>query len=84
MDCPDRGYDTLLSIARDAWLASLAMLSSGIRQPLGHRKGADMAAALGAIKGFLHFFTNDWARQEGSPDHIVTILDILEPSRRQG
>ncbi len=39
-----------------------------------------MAAALGAIKGFLLFFTNDWARQEGSPDQIVTILDVLEPT----
>jgi hypothetical protein len=43
-----------------------------------------MAAAIGAIRGFLHFFTNDWARQEGSPDRIVTILDILEPTRQDG
>ena len=43
-----------------------------------------MAAALGAIKGFLHFFTNDWARHQGSPDHVVTILDVLEPRRPQG
>ena len=56
----------------------------GIENDILTRKEADMAAALGAIKGFLLFFTNDWARQEGSPEHIVTILDVLEPTRPQG
>jgi hypothetical protein len=40
-----------------------------------------MAAAIGALKGFLHFFSNDWARQGGSPDRMVTILDVLESNR---
>lgn len=42
-----------------------------------------MAAAIGAIKGFWHFFTTDWARQEGSPDRFVTILDVLAPTQPQ-
>jgi hypothetical protein len=43
-----------------------------------------MAAALGAIKGFLHFFSNDWAWHPDSPDRIVTILDVLESSHSEG
>ncbi|MFZ0531263.1 MAG: hypothetical protein WAL91_12095 [Propionicimonas sp.] len=38
-----------------------------------------MAAALGAIKGFLHFFTDDWAQVDGAPTRVVTILNVLEP-----
>ena len=41
-----------------------------------------MAAAIGALKGFLHFFSNDWATRQGDPsDRFVTILDVLESSR---
>ena len=43
-----------------------------------------MAAALGAIKGFLHFFSSDWARQGDVPDRFVTILDVLEFTRPEG
>ncbi|HQY98912.1 MAG TPA: hypothetical protein PKV13_03275 [Propionicimonas sp.] len=38
-----------------------------------------MAVALEAIKGFLHLFTEDWSRNEGSPFHVITVLDVLEP-----
>jgi hypothetical protein len=42
-----------------------------------------MAAALGAIKGFMHFITDDLTRRSETPGHMVTILDVLEsPSPR--
>ncbi len=43
-----------------------------------------MAAALGAIKGFLHFFTDDWLQHDESTRHIVTVLDVLEPRSPRG
>ncbi|MFN8136190.1 MAG: hypothetical protein U0R79_01240 [Propionicimonas sp.] len=36
-----------------------------------------MAAAIGAIKGFFHIVTGDVSRWD-SPQHMVTILDVLE------
>jgi hypothetical protein len=42
-----------------------------------------MAAAIGAIKGFLHFFTDDLA-QPGESRHVVTVLDVLEPRGLRG
>jgi hypothetical protein len=38
-----------------------------------------MAVALEAIKGFLHFFTDDSSSYDDDPRHIVTILDVLKP-----
>ncbi|MGV8907587.1 MAG: hypothetical protein ACOH1Y_01265 [Propionicimonas sp.] len=38
-----------------------------------------MAAALVAIKGFVHFLTDDLSYRGESPRHIPTILDVLEP-----
>lgn len=38
-----------------------------------------MAAALGAIKGFVHFLTDDPSAPAESPRHIPTVLDVLEP-----
>lgn len=43
-----------------------------------------MAVALGAIRGFLHLFTDDWLQDANSPHHVVTILDVLEPRDPQG
>ena len=37
-----------------------------------------MAAALGAIREFLHHVTDDWVRRSDVRP-VVTILDILEP-----
>jgi hypothetical protein len=38
-----------------------------------------MAKTLGAIKGFMHFLTDDPSRRDESPQHVRTILDVLEP-----
>lgn len=43
-----------------------------------------MAATLGAIRGFLHRFTDDWSQRGNTPGRLVTILDILEPRGLQG
>jgi len=40
-----------------------------------------MAKTIGAIKGFMHFLTDDPAHREEFPRHLVTILDVLEPSK---
>lgn len=40
-----------------------------------------MAAALGAIRGFLHLFTDN--RWHDDAPHLVTILDVLEPRAPQ-
>ena len=37
-----------------------------------------MAKTIGAIKGFMHFLTDDPAHREESPRHVLTILDVLE------
>lgn len=42
-----------------------------------------MAAALGAIKGLFRLITNNPA-PTGSPRHIATILDVLEPQSPRG
>jgi hypothetical protein len=38
-----------------------------------------MAKTIGAIKGFVHFLTDDPSRRDESPQHVRTILDVLEP-----
>lgn len=38
-----------------------------------------MAVAMEAIRGILHFFTEDRSHFDDAPRHIVTILDVLEP-----
>ncbi|HOC13737.1 MAG TPA: hypothetical protein PLL50_07380 [Propionicimonas sp.] len=38
-----------------------------------------MAVAIEAIRGFLHLFTEDWSQHDGSPFHVITVLDVLEP-----
>ncbi len=43
-----------------------------------------MTTAMGALKGFLHLFTSDWARQGDSSRRVITILDVLEPRSQQG
>lgn len=43
-----------------------------------------MAVALGAIREFLHLFTDHRPFHKDSTDHIVTILDVLEPRRPRG
>lgn len=38
-----------------------------------------MAKTIGALKGFMHFLTDDPSRLAGSTPHVRTILDVLEP-----
>jgi hypothetical protein len=38
-----------------------------------------MAKTIGAIKDFVHFLTDDPSRRDESPQHVRTILDVLEP-----
>lgn len=38
-----------------------------------------MAKTIEAIKGFMHFLTDDPSHREESPRYVRTILDVLEP-----
>jgi hypothetical protein len=38
-----------------------------------------MAKTIGAIKGFMHFLTDDPSRREEPPRRVLTILDVLGP-----
>jgi hypothetical protein len=37
-----------------------------------------MARTIGVIKDFMHFLTEDPAHRDESPEHVRTILDVLE------